>query len=102
MSQTQSDALLIGKPLDRIEGRLKVTGGARYAAEFKHEGMTYGVLVMSTIANGRMRSIDTRAAEAQPGVLAVITHLNAPRLPFPERRLETDPVNGRTLRVLQE
>jgi xanthine dehydrogenase YagR molybdenum-binding subunit len=102
MSQIQSDALLIGKPLDRVEGRLKVTGGARYAAEFKHEGMTYGVLVMSTIASGRIRAIDARAAEAQPGVLAVITHLNAPRLPFPERRLMTDPVIGRTLRVLQE
>jgi xanthine dehydrogenase YagR molybdenum-binding subunit len=111
MNQRQSDAPLIGRPIDRVDGRLKVTGGARYAAEFKHEGVTYGVLVMSTIANGRIREIDTRAAEAQPGVLAVITHLNAPRLRFPERRLGMDPravddhsapVFGRTLPVLQE
>src|SRR5215510_15209547 len=102
MIQRQSDGLPIGNPVDRVDGRLKVTGGARYAAEFRHEGVTHGSLVMSTIANGRIRAIDARAAEAQPGVIAVITHLNAPRLPFSERRLGTDPIFGRTLRVLQE
>src|SRR4051794_29187553 len=102
MSQRQSDALLIGKPVDRVDGRLKVTGGAHYAAEFKHEGATYGVLVMSTIASGRIRAIDARAAEAQSGVLAVITHLNAPRLPFPEQQDGMAPVFGREPRVLQE
>jgi xanthine dehydrogenase YagR molybdenum-binding subunit len=81
---------------------LKVTGGARYAAEFKHQDVTHGVLVMSTVANGRIKGIDSRAAEAVPGVIAVISHLNAPRLPFPEKRLGTDPKFGRTLRVLQE
>ena len=102
MTHGVGDPMLIGKPVDRVDGRLKVTGGARYAAEFKHEGVTHGALVMSTIANGRIRAIDARAAETQPGVLAVITHLNAPRLPFSERRLGTDPIFGRTLRVLQE
>ncbi len=105
MSQQQGGASLIGKPVERIDGRLKVTGGARYAAEFKHTGVTYGVLVMSTIANGRITSIDARAAEAQPGVLAVITHLNAPRLSFPERPRTVDdyvaPAVGRSLPVLQ-
>ncbi|MGA9767960.1 MAG: xanthine dehydrogenase family protein molybdopterin-binding subunit [Blastocatellia bacterium] len=102
MSQRRNDVPLIGKPVERIDGRLKVTGAARYAAEFKHAGVTYGVLVMSTIASGRITGIDARAAEAQPGVIAVITHLNAPRLPFTEKRLATDPAFGRTLRVLQE
>src|SRR5215510_13811460 len=102
MIQRQSDGLPIGNPVDRVDGRLKVTGGARYAAEFRHEGVTHGSLVMSTIANGRIRAIDARAAEAQPGVIAVISHFNAPRLPFTEQRLGTDPVFGRTLRVLQE
>src|SRR4051794_26485709 len=102
MSQTLSTPPLIGKPVERVDGRLKVTGAARYAAEFKHDGLTYGVLVMSTIANGRITGIDARAAEAQPGVLKVITHLNAPRLPFREKRSSTDPVYGRALRVLQE
>src|SRR5258705_3978518 len=105
MSQQQGGASFIGKPVERIDGRLKVTGGARYAAEFKHTGVTYGVLVRSTIANGRITSIDARAAEAQPGVLAVITHLNAPRLSFPERPRTVDdyvaPAVGRSLPVLQ-
>jgi len=111
MSQRMSNAPLIGKPVERIDGRLKVTGGARYAAEFKHEGVAHGVLVMSTIANGRIKGIDAQAAQAQPGVLAVISHLNAPRLRFPERRVGMDPrlvddhiapVVGRSLPVLQE
>ena len=102
MSQRMTNVPLIGKPVERVDGRLKVTGGARYAAEFKHANVAHGMLVMSTIANGRIQSIDSKAAEAAPGVIAVISHLNAPRLPFPEKRLGTDPVYGRTLRVLQE
>lgn len=99
----------VGKPVSRVDGRLKVTGGARYAAEFKTPNVTHGVLVMSTIANGRIKSIDTKTAERAPGVLAVITHLNAPRLNFPERvmgpnRVVDDgvaPWVGRSLPVLQ-
>jgi xanthine dehydrogenase YagR molybdenum-binding subunit len=102
MSSAETTAPLIGKPIDRVDGRLKVTGGARYSAEFKQAGLTYAALVMSTIANGRITGIDSQAAEKQPGVVAVISHLNAPRLPFPEKRLGTDPIYGRTLRVLQE
>src|ERR1044072_4306704 len=102
MRQTLKNPPLIGKAIERVDGRLKVTGRARYAAEFKYQSLTHGVLVMSTIANGRIRSIESKAAAAAPGVIAVISHLNAPRLPFPEKRLPTDPVFGRVLRVLQE
>ena len=103
MSQTIGGSPpLIGKRVERVDGRLKVSGGARYAAEFKYPGITYGALVMSTIASGRVKSIDSREAETSPGVIAVISHVNAPRLPFPEKRLGTDPIYGRTLRVLQE
>ena len=52
----------IGKPLDRVDGRLKVTGGARYAAEFPVEDVAYGVLVLSTVAKGQVTKIDTAAA----------------------------------------
>lgn len=69
-----------GKPIDRADGRLKVTGGARFSAEHMPERITYGVLINSTIARGRIRSIDTRAAERVPGVIAIVTHLNAPKL----------------------
>jgi xanthine dehydrogenase YagR molybdenum-binding subunit len=69
----------IGAPLDRVDGRLKVTGTAPYAHEVR-EGApaAHGFIVESSIAKGRVRSIDTSAAEAAPGVLLVMTHRNAP------------------------
>jgi xanthine dehydrogenase YagR molybdenum-binding subunit len=72
---------LIGKPLDRVDGRLKVTGRAPYAYEHNVPNVAYAVMLMSTIAKGRITSIDTRVAERSPGVLLVMTHLNAPKLP---------------------
>jgi len=67
--------------MKRVDGRLKVTGAARYSAEFNVKGLAYGVLAGSTIAKGAIRSIDTKKAEAAPGVLAVISHLNCPKVP---------------------
>ena len=69
-----------GKPVDRVDGKLKVTGGAKYAAEFDIKNLAYGVTVQSTIAKGRITQIDTTAAEALPGVLAVITYKNSMNL----------------------
>lgn len=66
--------------MSRIDGRLKVTGAARYSAEYAPAGMVYGVLVGSTITKGSIKSIDTKAALNAPGVLAVITHLNSPKI----------------------
>lgn len=66
--------------MSRIDGRLKVTGAARYSAEFTPAGMVYAVLVGSTVTKGSIRSIDTKAAERAPGVLAVITHINSPKI----------------------
>ena len=71
----------VGAPLDRVDGRLKVTGGARYAAEFAVPNLAHGVIITSTIAKGRVRSMDTSAAERAPGVIKVLTPMNAPRLP---------------------
>jgi xanthine dehydrogenase YagR molybdenum-binding subunit len=70
----------IGQPLSRIDGRLKVTGAARYTADIPIADVVYGVIVQGTIANGRTVSIDTAAAEQAPGVLAVFTHRNMPRM----------------------
>ncbi len=72
---------LIGKPIDRIDGRLKVTGRAPYAYEHEVSNAVYGVMVVSSIPKGRITSIDTGAAQRSRGVLLVMTHLNAPRLP---------------------
>ncbi|CAN5897593.1 molybdopterin-dependent oxidoreductase [soil metagenome] len=67
--------------LDRVDGRLKVTGAARYAAEYQPPQLVHAVLVCSTIARGRITALDTRPAEGAPGVLGVITHLNSPGVP---------------------
>lgn len=70
----------IGTPLSRPDGPLKVTGGARYAADTPIPGVAYAVLVPATIANGLVSRIETQAASSAAGVLAVLTHLNMPRL----------------------
>jgi xanthine dehydrogenase YagR molybdenum-binding subunit len=75
----------IGQPLSRADGRLKVSGGARYTADIPIAGLVHAAVVHSTIANGRTVSIDTMAAEQAPGVLAVFTHQNTPRVnPVPK------------------
>src|SRR5262249_48363455 len=64
-----------------LEGRLKVTGAARYAGEILPPAeLAHGWLVTSTVARGRIRSIDAEAVLEMPGVLAVLDHENAPRL----------------------
>ncbi|MBC6609051.1 xanthine dehydrogenase family protein molybdopterin-binding subunit [Hymenobacter sp. BT188] len=79
-----------GKPLDRVDGRLKVTGAARFTAEWDVPNLAYGAVVSSAIAHGAVRSLDVSAARKAPGVLAVLTYENAPRLqPIPEKIGET-------------
>jgi xanthine dehydrogenase YagR molybdenum-binding subunit len=70
----------VGHPISRVDGRLKVTGDARYTADIRLESIVHAAIVYSTIANGRTVSIDTVAAENAPGVLAVLTHKNMPRM----------------------
>ena len=77
---------MIGNPINRVDGVLKVTGKAKYAAEFNVPGVVYGMPVRATIAKGSIASIDTTAAMQSPGVLAVLTHENAPRL----KEIDTD------------
>ena len=67
--------------ITRVDGRLKVTGSIRYAAEYPFPGLVYGAVVSSTIAKGTITAIDSKAAESAPGVSAVISHLNAPKIP---------------------
>ncbi len=73
----------IGQPLDRVDGRLKVTGGARYSADMPVADVVYGALIMSTDAPGRIVEMETSLADTQPGVIQVITPMNALRLPNP-------------------
>jgi xanthine dehydrogenase YagR molybdenum-binding subunit len=92
----------IGSPVTRVDGHLKVTGGAEYAADFHRPGQAYAVVVTSTIGCGRITAIDADAAGRLPGVLAVISHINAPRLPYLPHRANIDPPTGERLHVLQD
>ncbi|MFE5091801.1 xanthine dehydrogenase family protein molybdopterin-binding subunit [Streptomyces sp. NPDC056638] len=83
----------LGTPVARREGRDKVTGAARYAAEHTPPGCLYGWPVPATIARGRVSAVHTDEALALPGVHAVLSHDNAPRLKQPD-----DPI----LAVLQD
>src|SRR5690242_9011037 len=71
---------IIGQPIDRVDGRLKVTGRAKYAAEFAVPGVVHAVLVQSTIGAGLITGFDLSEAQSMPGVIAIITPQNAPKL----------------------
>src|SRR2546421_7563795 len=77
---TISTTRAIGAPLDRIDGPLKVRGAATYAFEQPVDRPAYLYPLQATIAAGRLTGVDTSAASAEPGVLAVFTHENAPKV----------------------
>ncbi len=71
---------ITGTPIDRLDAYAKVTGAARYAYEYAAERIAYAFPIQSTIAKGRIVAIDTERAKALPGVVAVLTYENAPRV----------------------
>jgi xanthine dehydrogenase YagR molybdenum-binding subunit len=73
-------ARYLGKETTRVDGLAKVTGKAKYTAEFQIPNVSYGFIVLSTVAKGRITAIDTREAEQAGGVIRVFTHLNAGKL----------------------
>ncbi len=66
--------------MSRVDGVAKVTGKAKYAAEFHVPNLAHGFIVLGTVAKGTITAIDTREAEAAGGVVRIFTHLNAPKL----------------------
>lgn len=80
----------IGAPLSRIDGPLKVTGRARYAADYPVEDLLHGVVISSAIAKGRIASMDTSKAIAVAGMIEVITHENRPSLAWLDRNYNDD------------
>jgi xanthine dehydrogenase YagR molybdenum-binding subunit len=80
----------IGTAQSRVDGRAKVTGAAKYAAEHKAPDLAHGVAVSSAIARGRIKSIDASAALAVPGVLQVFTHENRRRTADSPRSYQDD------------
>ncbi|MFD7014782.1 xanthine dehydrogenase family protein molybdopterin-binding subunit [Streptomyces sp. NPDC059161] len=82
MTTTPSTAVTgsVGSAHTRVEGRDKVTGAARYAADLPFAELAHGWLVLSTVARGRVRSVESAPVLAMPGVLTVLHHGNAPRV----------------------
>jgi xanthine dehydrogenase YagR molybdenum-binding subunit len=94
---------LIGAQVSRLDGPLKVRGEARFAAEYVMEGMVYAALRYSTVARGRITTLDTGAAEAAVGVVLVMTHRNAPRMqPPPVFLTAPKAAGGSSLPVMQD
>ena len=91
----------LSQPPYRVDGKQKVTGTAKYAAEFPVENLAYAVMVVSSIPNGQISGIDTARAEQASGVLAVITPANALKLPD-GGKAAINPPGGRTLSLLQD
>ena len=97
-----SDAhLVVGQPLNRTDGALKVTGAARYAGDFSLPELCHAAIVQSTIASGRIVHLDVTRAVHAPGVLLVMTHANAPALPD-HGKAAVDPPAGRVMSLLQD
>ncbi|WP_229374719.1 xanthine dehydrogenase family protein molybdopterin-binding subunit [Fibrella rubiginis] len=93
---------LLGDPINRVDGALKATGRARYSADIKRPGMLHGVLVMSTIANGKITAIDTADALKVPGVVNVMSHQNAPKLAGMDKNKPSEIATDRVLHVFQD
>jgi len=79
---------IIGAPITRIDGSLKVTGAAKYAVDHSFDNIAFGVPVASTVGNARIANIDTSIAQRMPGVLAIIHHGNTDPLFRPAGQLE--------------
>jgi xanthine dehydrogenase YagR molybdenum-binding subunit len=92
----------IGRPLIRVDGRAKVTGAARYAADFNQTDQLYAVIVSATVGLGRVTDVASAEVERMPGVIAVITHRNAQKLPYLPHKAGIDPAVGERLHVLQD
>jgi xanthine dehydrogenase YagR molybdenum-binding subunit len=90
---------LLGKGVERVDAPAKVLGQAKYAAEIGVANLVYAVIVTSNVATGELGGVDTTAAEKAPGVLAVLTPLNAPKLAGAKSK--SGPVD-RVLQLLQD
>ena len=77
-------AASVGQPVDRVDGRLKVTGAAKYTAEFKPKNLAYGITVQSTVTKGHINSINLEQARKSPGVIDILTYKNAMQLHSPQ------------------
>src|SRR5438034_6742084 len=87
-------ANILGPARNRVDGRAKVTGAAKYSVEFQVPNCAYGWTVESNIAKGKILSIDSKSAQAAPGVLAVITKPDAPQTKEPAAKKDRGQTHG--------
>src|SRR5262245_41654750 len=90
MTNPGTSTAYIGVPTSRVDGRVKVTGTAKYAAEYAVPGLAHGFVITSAIARGRIRRIDAADALAVDGVLDVLTHENRPKLASSDDKYSDD------------
>jgi xanthine dehydrogenase YagR molybdenum-binding subunit len=93
--------VITGQGIDRVDGKLKVCGRAPFAAEFQVPNVVHAVMVTSTVPSGRIVRMDVAAALAIPGVITVLTPMNAARLPRAGNGAANPPA-GRVLSLLQD
>ena len=94
---------LIGTAVSRLDGPLKVSGSAPFAAELALENMVYAAFAFSTVPKGRIATLDTTQAAAAPGVVFVMTHHNAPPMkPMPMFMSSAKAGGGDNLPVMQD
>jgi xanthine dehydrogenase YagR molybdenum-binding subunit len=97
----QPSRSVLGQALSRVDGDAKLRGAAKYAAEFDHAKLCYGVMVRSTVPSGTITAIDSAAAKRMPGVIFILTHENAPTLPK-KGRAAVNPPAGREMTLFQD
>ncbi len=89
---------ILGQPVSRLDGRIKVTGEAKFSADYPVGDLVHAAFTFSTISKGTITAIHTSAAERAPGVISVITHLNSPKMKVPKPFAVGDnPSSGTTL-----
>jgi xanthine dehydrogenase YagR molybdenum-binding subunit len=93
---------IVGEPLSRVDGRLKVTGQATYTADWNIPDLAYGVMITSTIASGVIASIDKTAALKVPGVLGVLSHYNKIQLAKDPSVVDPASPADRAIQLLQD
>jgi xanthine dehydrogenase YagR molybdenum-binding subunit len=94
--------MTIGIAIPRVDGHAKVSGTARYSAEFNFPEQLHAVAVSSTIGVGRITAIHEESVLALPGIVAVISHKNAPRLAYRSHKGSIDPAIGERVHMLQD
>ena len=93
---------MVSQSVDRVDGKLKVTGRARYSGDHSLPDLCYGYLLQSSIAKGKIESMDVTAAQNSPGILAIYTPFNPLKIYSPAQAGEEGAISGDVIPLLQD